>query len=204
MPRPKKIDDLPHLLVAEVKEDGVDSDGYVQLNLLGVFDRLDGVRRGRCWLLLPEQQGLISELTSLDPKTKAGNCRTWMKTVPALVGRGFPYLDAYWQAYHVWMVTDENQSWQEIIFQASDAVSDTLEGSDGQKLRHLRRVTAQDLDDRELTIVPNGWDHEHCEFCNSHIDPGDLCRRDNMDRWVCVRCYDRYVKTHDLSFIDDL
>src|ERR1051326_3893401 len=50
-----------------------------------------------------------------------------MKAVPALVGRGFPYLDAYWQAYHVWMVTDENQSWQEIIFQASDAVSDTLE-----------------------------------------------------------------------------
>lgn len=62
----------------------------------------------------------------------------------------------------------------------------------------------QDAANRELKTVPEGWDHEQCELCNSHLDPNDSGYRDSMDRRICLRFYEHYVKTHDLSLVDDL
>ena len=52
-------------------------------------------------------------------------------------------------------------------------------------------------------VVPNGWDHEHCELCNAHIDPGGTGYVDHSDHWVCAGCYTKYVAVHDLSFLYD-
>jgi hypothetical protein len=201
---PKRLADLPHFLVKGVKEVGADSEGYVCVDLSGVFDKLEGVRDGRCWLLLPGEKNFIGDLSSLDPNTKTALYRTFDKTVPNLVGRMLPYLDGYWQAYHVWMVTDPERLWEELTFSTSDAVSFTAEGGDGRKLNGIRKAKPEDLLNPEVQIVHNGWDHEHCELCNAHINPGDCCYRDSDGGWVCQTCYFQYVQTHDLSFVDGI
>lgn len=202
--RPKRLGDFPHFRVTGVDEGTRDSDGYIPLELSGAFDTLEGVREGRCWLLLSDKQSLIGDLASLDSDAKTALYRTSEKTVPEVLGRNLPYLDGYWQAYHVWMVTDANQPWQELVFHSSDAVSFSCEGGDGRMLRGLRKAKPEDSQNPELQIVQNGWDHEHCELCNAHIDPGDCCYRDAEGAWVCQRCYRQYVQPHDLSFVDGI
>jgi hypothetical protein len=201
---PKQLEDLPHFMVSGVKRGEVASDGYIPLELSGAFDTLEGIREGRCWLLLPGKQSLIGDLTSLNPDTRTALCLTSEKAVPDVLGRSLPYLDGFWQAYHVWMVTDANQPWQEVVFHSSDAVSFSCEGGDGRKIRGLRKAKPEDSQNPELQIVRNGWDHEHCELCNAHIDPGDSCHRDAEGAWVCQRCFRQFVQPHDLSFIDGI
>jgi len=202
---PKKLEDFPHFLVTGVKEEGeCGPDGYTSLELCGEFDQLEGVREGRCWLLLPSRQSLIGDLSCLDSNARTALYQALGKAVPPLVGRRLPYLDGYWQAYHVWMVTEADRSWQELIFQPSDAVSFSCEGGDGRTLRGLRKAKPEDSTNPESQIVQNGWDHEHCELCNAHIDPGDRCYHDAEGAWVCQQCYQQYIRSHDLSFVDKL
>jgi hypothetical protein len=157
-----------------------------------------------CWLLLSNEQSYYGELSSFDSENNTGKFRTHVEGSPVFEGRTFYYLSAYWQAYHVWMVADESRLWEELIFRASDAVSFTREGRDGKMLRGLRKAKPEDSQNPELQMVQNGWDHEHCELCNAHIDPGDSCYRDAEGAWVCQRCFRHYVQPHDLSFIDGI
>jgi len=200
----KRLKDLPQFSVSGVKEEGSAPDGYIPLELSGSFDTLEGVREGRCWLLLPDKQSLIGDLTSPDTNAKTAFYRTFDRTVPALVGHTLPYLNGYWQAYHVWMVMDADQVSQELVFRPSDAVSFSCDGSGGRELKGIRKTSPEDLLNPDLQIVRNGWDHEHCELCNAHINPGDSGYQDAEGGWVCQRCYSRYVRPHDLAFIDEL
>jgi hypothetical protein len=202
--QPKHLEDLPQFLVSRIKQGEVGPNGYIPFELFGTFNHLDGVREGRCWLLLPDKQSLIGDLASLNHKTNTAVYQTSEKVMSALSGSRLPYLDGYWQAYHIWMVMDAGHSWQEVIFRATDAVSFSCEGGDGSKLRGLRKAKPEDLRKAELQIVQNGWDHEHCELCNAHIDPGDTCHCGEASYWVCQGCYQKYVLPRDLSFLDEL
>ena len=202
--RPKQLEDLPHFLVKGLKQEAVDAEGYIPLELSGTFNTLEGVREGRCWLLQSDKQSLIGDISLLDASTNAALYRMRAKTVPALLGRKLPYLDDFWQAYHVWMVTDLTEVWRELVFHACDAVSDRFEDGSGNRWTRFRKARPEDSHNPELQIVQNGWDHEHCELCNAHIDPGDCCYRSATDCWVCQGCYQQFVQRHDLSFIDRL
>lgn len=41
----------------------------------------------------------------------------------------------------------------------------------------------------------NGWDHEHCDFCNAHVNIGDQCWTAESGRggsWLfCRECYEK-------------
>jgi hypothetical protein len=189
--RRKLISDLPRFSVGAVR---YHEDEHATIEVTGQFDRSEAVREGVCWLLLPDKENYYGELFSFKLETKIGKFRTHVKSPPRFDGRTFYHLSAYWQAYHVWMVMDASLSWQKLIFQSFDAVSDRIEGSDGQRLTRLRKATPEDLRNPELDIVQRGWDHEHCELCNAHIDPGDCCYYGDASYWVCQRCYHKYVQ----------
>lgn len=156
---------------------------------------------GSCFLT---RQSYYGNLLSIDVATRMGTFQTDVSTVPKFQDETFSYLSAYWQAYHIWMVADESLGWQELIFASSDAVSDRIEGSDGQTLTRLKKANPEDLSNPELNILRNGWDHEHCELCNTHIDPGDQCYYGDARYWVCRQYYPKYVRSHDLSFVDEI
>ncbi|MGA3348307.1 MAG: hypothetical protein ABSC33_04740 [Candidatus Sulfotelmatobacter sp.] len=130
--RRKLISDLPRFSVGAVR--GYE-DEHATIEVTGQFDRPEAVREGMCWLLLPDKENYYGELFSFKLETKIGKFRTHVKSPPRFDGRTFYHLSAYWQAYHVWMVMDASLSWQKLIFQSFDAVSDRIEAATGKDLR---------------------------------------------------------------------
>jgi hypothetical protein len=198
----KRIDDLPHFSIRSFETER-SRDAESVFSLLGVLDTLQGVRRGRCWLLVPERQHLIGDLELLDRSTCTASFRGSGPAVPS-VGASFAYLNGYWQARQLWMVNGPHSAWQKLVFQASDAVADSIEGTDGKKWRRLRKETAAESAAGGSQVVRGGWSHEHCDLCRAHIDPGGTGYRHESNYWVCESCYEKYAKTNDLSFVDEL
>jgi hypothetical protein len=112
-------------------------------------------------------------------------------------GESYPWVDIYWQAYHVSMILAGH--WEPRTFIATPAHYFRLGGvvgwqQDGSPLPD----GAEDLGVRE-----GGWDHEHCELCNAHIgasgDPHGFISPE--ERWLCRSCYEEYGATRDLHFL---
>lgn len=192
--QPKTLDNFPHFEVSKV----------VANDLIGRFDITKGVSAGRCWLLLPERSALIGDVSGSDLETGSAMFDSVDKTSPSLIGQKLPYLSAYWQAYHVWMVLDGAAGWKRIVYQAVDAIGSSFTTDDGNNYRGLRRAKPGEALSAEEQIVQRGWDHEHCELCNAHIDPGDNAYTNSDNLWVCLLCFDKYVSEMNLSFVDEL
>src|SRR5215472_1387356 len=105
MPVPKRVEDLPHFQLRSL------SSGR---RLQGRFNRTAGVREGRCWLLAPERECLLGDLTSFDPVTGDAVFESADAVPPELPGASLPYVDGYWQAYHVWMVAEPLWQWRRV------------------------------------------------------------------------------------------
>jgi hypothetical protein len=113
------------------------------------------------------------------------------------VGAMYPWIDGYWQAYHVAMVLAGK--WTPRVFSATPAHYFRLAGVRGwQPEGGMLPLGAEDLG-----VQPDAWDHEHCELCQARIgvsgDPSGYV--DPEDHWLCVECYSRYGITRDVSFV---
>lgn len=192
--RLKTLGDFPHFEVSKA----------IANDLIGRFDVSKGVDAGRCWLLLPGRTALIGDVSGFDPETGSATFNSADETNASLVGQKLPYLSAYWQAYHVWMVLDGASGWDKVGYQAVDAIGDAFATDDGKNYRRLRRAKPGEVLSAEDRLVPHGWDHEHCELCNTHIDPGHNAYSNSEGLWICVRCFDRYVSERNLAFVDEL
>ncbi len=123
------------------------------------------------------------------------------------------------------MVLHQNWSWEKRQFHGVDAVAEDYEAKDismvaGREVRVWTKLIPVGEDtgqsrhypaaDQTLPaasgsrLVPSGWSHEHCELCHAHIDAGDFGYCDPRERWMCEKCYERYVMQHDLAFVDEL
>jgi hypothetical protein len=60
----------------------------------------------------------------------------------------------------------------------------------GRQIHGLRRMKHGEELPPEAQVIANGWDHEHCELCNTHIDPGDYAYTKTDDLWVCLPCFE--------------
>jgi hypothetical protein len=186
--RRKTLEDFPKFVVTEVRRGATSETGYTSFELEGGFDILpssfDHVIEGtgpRWFRLLFGERGYLSPmLKSFDKETRTAILTCQEKEEPRVVGLKLAYLSSYWQAFDVWMVLDPNWGWERKQFQGTDAVRP------GTRL------------------VPSGWGHEHCELCNEHIDAGMFGYCDPGERWMCEKCYERYVVPRDLTFVDEL
>jgi hypothetical protein len=141
------------------------------------------------------------------------------------VGQALFYLSPRWQAFNVWMVLDPSWGWKRTLFEGIDAVAEEyaapdvsivdgrevkiwtkLERADGagRQSRYYPEDNQIGPPDPNTRVVPGGWDHEHCALCNEHIEAGQFGFRDPGERWMCEKCYQRYVVPRDLSFVDEL
>ena len=111
-------------------------------------------------------------------------------------GATYPWIDGYWQAYHVTMILAGR--WEPRTFRAEPARYFRHGGVVGwQPLGGALPEGAEDLGVRQ-----GGWDHEHCELCRTHVGgPGDQQGYvDPYDHWLCRTCYERYALSRDVSF----
>jgi len=102
------------------------------------------------------------------------------------------------------MILEEGARWEKVVFHATDAVQESYTTEDGKHFRKLSKMRGGQELPTGAQFVTSGWDHEHCELCNKHIDPGD-CAYTNADGlWVCLSCFEDYVNPKNLSFVDEL
>lgn len=225
----KTIDDLPHFCVSAVVQGQTRETGDIDFELSGGFDKLDGVSAGRCCLLLPGKDvltALTGDLTFLDLNDRTAVYRAWDKSVPEVAGVNLAYLASPWEPHHVWMVIERRWRWSRTLYRAADVTSrkirkDDISIVDGQEVREwveIRKAGKQAGLSRYYPVFPDGrinlppagadgviqggWDHEHCELCDRHIDAGKYGYLDLGEHWVCEACYNEYVANHDLSFIN--
>ncbi|HEX4006562.1 MAG TPA: hypothetical protein VHX60_10335 [Acidobacteriaceae bacterium] len=205
--------DLPQFTVTSVEGGEPGADGFIEWRLRGQLNQLEGVTLdGWSFLLLPGKESLTGDFgqpqgphheTSFCALTKTDQNR------PEAEGLSLACLGPYHRPHHVLMVEDGPEAWVERVFAASDAVAEKFVGTDGQAYRKLSMAgsAAGPGDDPSAKseamawIVPGGWDHEHCEICNVHIDPED--RYFHHAEWrafLCVSCYEKYVVLGNIEF----
>ena len=187
--KPITLDDLPHFTIDHIFSKREDVEGC----LTGHFSDMRGVRNDQGWLYRSERPSVVGTLKPM-PKG-AGQVVRFLSPDPEFVGElrdgeSYPWVDIYWQAYHVTMVLAGR--WEPRTFVATPA-----------RYFRLNGVTGWQQEDRGAR--EGGWDHEHCELCNAHIGgPGDPhAFVDPEDHWLCRSCYDRYAVPRDLSVLVD-
>jgi hypothetical protein len=226
MYKPKTLEDFPQFSVAAVRRGKSSADGYTRFELDGKFDRtIERIDTHWFWLLFGENDCLCVTMQTLDKESGAAILTCDEKDEPRVTGRTLAYLSPYWQAYHVWMVLDPAWGWEKKRFHGADAVAQDYEANEiavvgghdvrvWTKLEHTegrggtsRHYPASDQSlppSSERRLVPGGWDHEHCDLCRTHIDAGEFGYCDPGGRWMCEKCYERYVLQRDLAFVDEL
>lgn len=234
IPKLKTLEDFPKFVVTALHRGTTSEDGYTSFELEGSFDRIldgtfdkiiaDTIPRW-FWLLFGERGYLCPMLKSFDKEASTAILICQEKEEPRVVGLELAYLSPYWQAFNVWMVLDPNWGWGRERFKGTDAVAEDYEAKDvsivaGREVKVWTKLeptgvsrgqsrhypaTDQTLPARSGTrLVPSGWGHEHCELCKEHIDAGMFGYCDPGKRWMCEKCYERYVTRHDLAFVDEL
>ena len=200
--RPKTLDDLPQFTVLAINTVGDEPE------LRGHFNRIEGVLEGRGWLYVPRAvaDSPCVNLTSLDTSTHAAVLQTWHSETNrwVTVGAVLPYLRGSWDPYDVSLVLDTERMWAKTIFEPRDAqVFYDAKGTKGWC--PVGQALPQGV--MAAAIEKDGWDHESCHFCSAAIgsqgQPNGFTN-DQDSNWVCTSCYEKYIVTHDLSFINEL
>ena len=186
---------LPQFTVVEVRAGPADGRSVVA----GHFSHLRGVRNNGGWLYRQPGPSVVGGL-SLVPSA-AGEPVEFrtpdLALAPELrVGAVYPWVDEYWQAYHVDMVLAGR--WEARTFAATPARYFRLGGVTGWQPEDAPLPKGAE----DLGVRGGAWDHEHCELCREHIGgPGDPKGYvDPEDHWLCEACYHRYAVPRDVSF----
>jgi hypothetical protein len=225
---PKTLEDFPWFVVTALRRGSKASEGYIAFEIEGHFDRRINVSADGpqwFWLLFGKRGCLCATVQSLDKETKAAVLTFETTEEPDIVGHTLAYLSPYWQAYNVWMVLDPEWPWEKKQFLGMDALAEDFESRDtsvidGREVKFWTKLSPANAErgqsrhypaseqtstpGRNVRLIPSGWDHEHCELCNSHIDIGMFGYCDPDGRWMCENCYSRYVLRRDLSFVGEL
>jgi hypothetical protein len=234
IPERKTLEDFPKFVVADVRRGPMSENGYHSFELEGRFDSIheggcdeiiEEIGSDWFWLLFGRRGFLRPMVKSFDKETGTAILDCLEDEEPNGVGRELAYLSPRWQAFHVWMVFDPAWRWERKQFQGIDAVAEDYEAKDasiidGREVRVWTRMEPtgagrgqsrhypaadQALPVRTGTrLISGGWDHEHCELCNEHIDAAMFGYCDLSGHWMCEKCYERYVVPHDLAFVDGL
>ena len=163
---------FPHFAVSELR-----GDGYI-----GQFDASPWVKQD--WIAYVYVGGgrfLWGRFRDVD--AAAQTCSFWPDpySEPWVLraGESYPFLDWYWGTRAA-LVLNERLDWHRTRFEPYDSVS---------------------LDGR---VFPGGWDHQHCEVCWEKI--GDFGQPEGFfsppNSWVCEACYNDFIVTRSLGFVN--
>jgi hypothetical protein len=187
-----KLTELPSMLVERVERD------EERTTVHGRFDRLDGVRESGGFRLRRGEYAWAS-LVIVDRASYsvlvAGSADDELARLE--VGERYIWLATYWDMPFVEAVADESTVWRRFELQPTDA--QYFRQGDVVGWREVGSELPEGA--ASIGVKPGGWDHEHCDLCDAHIDARNPIGYTNDDGYfLCSRCYERYGTTHDVSF----
>jgi hypothetical protein len=193
---PTRLGDLPAFVVHRIQPGDTP-------RLAGRFTHVRSTQLGRSWLY-DREDPLIGDLVELDGRTHDAvfEAPFWTPSARIQAGSTAPWLDAYWQAWHVTIILDPAAGWQRGPFRATDAQVFELDGRTG-----ISPMGSLPQGATRIRVEPGGWDHEHCQFCMAAISLGDDAFHADgpdylaYDCWLCVACGEQYAVPRSLAFV---
>ena len=188
--------DLPQFTVDAIRP----ATGSTDAILTGRFSHLRGVRNDHGALYRAGGRPINGVLSRVPASTtEAVDFDTPDAALADELAPGvtYPWVDGYWQAYHVAMILAGH--WEPRLFAAARARYFRLNGITGWQPEDAALLDGAE----DLGVRAGAWDHEHCELCRAHIGgPGDPHGYvDPEEHWLCVACYEQYATTRDVSFV---
>ena len=97
---------------------------------------------------------------------------------------------SWWTPDQLELARDADRTWTEKLFEAGPAL--VVHGEDEHSV--LARATERTSSD-DGTLLPRGWDHEHCALCWAKISEtsGQASAYYSDGDWLCIKCYRSYV-----------
>jgi hypothetical protein len=195
--------DLNHFVAEEVKFLQSRPDGTNDYEVAGRFTTPEGLDDFNwCWLLGEGRECFNPSYLERD-RTKLTARFVFHREQQPPKLKSYVYLCAGWQAYNVWMIEEPSWHWKEITFAATPAVEYPATGTDGSRMIVTKPHTGEELTEG-VKLLPEGWDHEHCELCNFSIEPGMTAYVDEDDHYLCSKCYSAYRVPRSLAFVREL
>ena len=117
------------------------------------------------------------------------------------IGEEYAYLDSYWGQRAV-LATNTSHTWSFREFTPSNATESRV-----PDWRILRKLSPTEPASPDETVIPAGWDHEHCEICWESIGGGGDQPKGYVnedDQWVCLRCYENFIARRSLNFVEQV
>lgn len=153
----------------------------------------------------------LADVASLDERNGTAILEglTFQGSPSLAVGATFPLITSYWNAHVYAAILDEGRRWSKQIFKPTAAFESNANDGGVERstptMSGKRRIFPNRTEgDPGVRIVPKGWDHEHCEICNDHIDEANpVAFVDQTNIWLCERCYEAFVERHDIAFVVD-
>jgi hypothetical protein len=172
-----------------------------ETSVIGRLSHLRGVRNERGFLYRSRGPSIVRDLAVIP--TSPGEDVEFITPDAALapelqVGVSFPWLDGYWQPYHLTMIMAPTSRWERRPFLATPARYFRLDGVTGWQPAEAPLPDGA----LDLGLRAGGWDHEHCELCRARIGMAGALEGyvDPDEYWLCDDCFERYAKCHDVSF----
>jgi len=113
------------------------------------------------------------------------------QAIPLEAGSTYNYISR-WSPDQLKLAQDQSRTWVLKEFEAQDAVAYSTEG--GKIIGRRKESSVTDGG----TVVPGGWDHEHCALCwesiSLHKEHQHIGYTDGND-WLCETCYKTYIVT---------
>jgi hypothetical protein len=193
---PVSLNDLPQFELL----DFLPITEYGQAAFSGQFNRIEGVREMVCWLRVSGEKYSRGALHAVDAASGAALFLPWEGREYLAVGIKVPWIDGFWKRTDIEMVVDPAWLWKESRFEATDAWRMTADAGGAM----LCPAPGKGMPPAGVSLMPKGWDHEHCHFCGQTIGAGGLATGfvDHAGTWLCEGCHSRFVVTHDLSFME--
>ena len=197
----RKLADLPQFLITGIERSETNIQFMGKINVPSAYS-------GDAWLY---RSGTTSIIGTLIVNNSDGGSDTFNASREYLIdeptiGQRLPVIEARWDARQVAMIVNEDNLWKHVHFKPSDAINfKSPEVSEGWIATQKAENTEIPPGSKFIGVVPNGWDHEHCDLCWKKIGiGGDDCGYVYDDKqWLCEACYLTYAEKHDLSFLGE-
>ena len=188
---------LPQFTVTVVRPSS--ADGVTEV--VGELSHVRGVHNAGGYLYRPSGSSIAGDLDSVPRQPgvaivfRTPDAGLAPELAPGVV---YPWLDHYWQPYHLRMILAGPETWHQRVFVATPAHYFRQAGVLGWQ----PAGEALPADVEDLGVRSGAWDHEHCELCRTAIGiGGGATGYVNADElWLCPACFQRYATVRDVSF----
>jgi len=192
----KTLADFPQFTVELMEPADVDPS-----RITGTFNRIDGVSREGWDYLVSDRPhgGMTATVVTFDETTRRVSYDVFpddVKYNDVQVGTVLSWLSSYWDPLLIFAISRGPNVWRPLIFEPSPAYY-WEKGAWTNSEESAKRSAGPE----GVTAVPGGWDHEHCDLCNKHIDNGDKywLFEDGRPEFLCDACYTVTVPDRDLT-----